>query len=191
MSDLIKDLLAYSVATSRERVTESVDTEAVLADAISNLRQSIEESGASVTHEPLPHVVFDRALLRQLFQNLIGNAIKYRGDQRAEVHLKAQHQADGWLFAVQDNGIGIDDQYRQMIFEPFRRLHGRGLPGTGLGLAICARIVEGAGGRIWVESEPGKGSTFYFTVAWQSASADGQDSPGAGVVANATLKAAR
>jgi light-regulated signal transduction histidine kinase (bacteriophytochrome) len=164
MSELIKDLLAYSVATSRERVREMVDGKATLEDALTNLRQSIKESGAAVTHDPLPQIFFDRAQLGQLFQNLIGNAIKYRGDRPPAVHVSARREDRHWLFSITDNGMGIEDEYRQTIFEPFRRLHGRGLPGTGLGLAICARIVEGFGGRIWVESEPDRGSVFYFTV---------------------------
>jgi two-component system, sensor histidine kinase and response regulator len=172
MSHLIKDLLAYSVATSRERVREMVDGEATLEDALTNLRQSIDESGAAVTHDPLPQIFFDRAQLGQLFQNLIGNAIKYRGERRPEVHVAARQEDQHWLFSVTDNGMGIEDEYRQTIFEPFRRLHGKGLPGTGLGLAICARIVEGFGGRIWVDSEPGRGSVFYFTVNLQEPSVE-------------------
>jgi two-component system sensor histidine kinase/response regulator len=164
MSYLIKDLLAYSVATSSERVREMVDGEATLEDALTNLRQSIEESGAAVTHDPLPQIFFDRAQLGQLFQNLIGNAIKYRSARPPAIHVAAKQEDRNWLFSVTDNGIGIEDEYRLSIFEPFRRLHGRGLPGTGLGLAICARIVEGFGGRIWVDSEPDRGSVFYFTV---------------------------
>ena len=172
MSLLIKDLLAYSVATSRERVLELVDAESIFEDTLTNLRQSIEESGASVTHEPLPTIPFDRAQLGQLLQNLIGNAIKYRAERRAEIHVKAVKEDQQWVFSVRDNGMGIDEEYLRTVFEPFRRLHGRGLPGTGLGLAICARIVEGFDGRIWVESEPGAGSTFRFTVKRQEAAAD-------------------
>ncbi len=172
MSHLIKDLLAYSVATSRERVQELVDAEDVLADALTNLRQSTEESGASITHEPLPAIVFDRAQLGQLFQNLIGNAIKYRAERRPEIHVKAFKEEQHWVFSVRDNGQGIEEEYLRTVFEPFRRLHGRGLPGTGLGLAICARIVEGFGGRIWVDSEPGVGSTFCFTVKCQETASE-------------------
>ncbi|MDP9054026.1 MAG: response regulator [Acidobacteriota bacterium] len=177
MSHLIRDLLAYSVATSCERVQELVDVEAVLAETLTNLRQSIEESGARVTHDPLPAIVFDRAQLGQVFQNLTGNAIKYRGERVPEIHVTVIQNDQHWVFSVRDNGIGIEEQYRQTIFEPFRRLHGRDLPGTGLGLAICARIVEGFGGRIWVDSKPGAGSTFFFTVKrqevkWQEAAAE-------------------
>jgi light-regulated signal transduction histidine kinase (bacteriophytochrome) len=172
MSLLIKDLLAYSVATSRERVHELVDAENIFEDTLTNLRQSIEESGASVTHDTLPAIVFDRAQLGQLFQNLIGNAIKYRAERRAEIHVKAVKEDQQWVFTVRDNGMGIEEEYLRTVFEPFRRLHGRGLPGTGLGLAICARIVEGFGGRLWVESEPGVGSTFCFTVKCQESASE-------------------
>jgi len=172
MSLLIKDLLAYSVATSRERVQEVVDAESIFEDTLTNLRQLIEESGASVTHEPLPTIMFDRAQLGQLLQNLIGNAVKYRAERRAEIHVRAAKEDQHWLFSVRDNGMGIEEEFLRTVFEPFRRLHGRGLPGTGLGLAICARIVEGFGGRIWVESEPGVGSTFCFTVKHQEAATD-------------------
>jgi chemotaxis family two-component system sensor kinase Cph1 len=135
-----------------------------LEGALTNLRQAIEESGARVTCETLPEIGFDRAQLGQLFQNLVGNAIKYRGERPPEVHVAAVRQGEQWIFSVRDNGAGIEPQYYRTIFEPFRRLHGRDLPGTGLGLAICERIVQGFGGRIWVESEPGVGSVFYFTV---------------------------
>jgi two-component system sensor histidine kinase/response regulator len=171
MSHLIKDLLAYSLASSQERVLESVDSEHTLGDALINLRQSIEESGATVTYDPLPTILFGRAQLGQLFQNLIGNAIKYRSQRPPEIHVTAAKEGERWVFSVRDNGIGIDQQYRQTIFEPFRRLHGQGLPGTGLGLAICARIVEGYGGRIWVDSEPGEGSAFFFTGGFQAGAA--------------------
>jgi two-component system, chemotaxis family, sensor kinase Cph1 len=183
MSELIHDLLSWSVATSRERARELVEAEAVLEDALTNLRQAIEESGAAITHDPLPAVFSDRGLLRQLFQNLVGNAIKYRGEEPPRIHLTAQRSGEQWLFSVRDNGLGIEDRFQQSIFEPFRRLHGRGLPGTGLGLAICARIVEGSGGRIWVQSQPGKGSIFFFTVQCHEESA--------ATVADAAAKAAR
>jgi two-component system sensor histidine kinase/response regulator len=164
MSHLIADLLNYSLASSQDRVPETVDAEGALLDALTNLRQSIEESGAAVTHSALPPVLFDRAQLAQLFQNLIGNAIKYKAGRPPEIHVAATRQGDRWIFSVRDNGMGIDEKYCKSIFEPFRRLHGRNLPGTGLGLAICERIVEGFGGRIWVESVPAQGSAFLFTL---------------------------
>jgi len=165
MSVLISDLLAYSLASAQDRVRENTSSEDALAGAIGNLRQSIEETGAAITHEPLPEILFDRAHLGQLFQNLIGNAIKYRSERAPEIHVKASRHGDQWIFAVRDNGMGIDAEHLESIFEPFRRLHGRDLPGSGLGLPICERIVEGFGGRMWVESEPGKGSVFFFSVS--------------------------
>jgi len=164
MRSLISDLLAYSMASSQDRVVEMVSAEAALDGALTNLRESIEESGATVTRTPLPEIPFDRVQLGQLFQNLVGNAIKYRGDQTPAIHVQASAVGEHWIFTIRDNGKGIERRFFQTIFEPFRRLHGRDLPGTGLGLAICERIVRGFGGRIWVESEPGKGSSFSFTA---------------------------
>ena len=171
MSELIKDLLAYSLASSKDRILELVSGEETLCATLTNLRQATEESGATVTHDPLPTILFDRAQLGQLFQNLIGNAIKYRGERPPKIHLSAANDEEHCVFSVRDNGIGIDPQYMQRIFEPFQRLHGHALPGTGLGLTICARIVEGSGGRIWVDSEPGEGSVFFFTVRRNTAAA--------------------
>jgi hypothetical protein len=126
---------------------------------------AIEESDAVVTQDPLPIVTADRTQLGQVFQNLIGNAIKFRGPDRPEIHIGAERQNGKWIFAVRDNGIGIDPQYADRIFIIFQRLHTQEeYPGTGIGLAVCKRIVERHGGRIWVDSEPGQGSTFYFTV---------------------------
>ena len=164
MRSLISDLLAYSMASSQDRVVEIVSAEAALDSALTNLRQSIEESGATVTRSSLPEIHFDRVQLGQLFQNLVGNAIKYRGEQSPAIHVQATKESEHWIFSIRDNGKGIERRFFQTIFEPFRRLHGRDLPGTGLGLAICERIVRGFGGRIWVESEPGKGSSFSFTA---------------------------
>ena len=164
MSNLITDLLSWSTAGSEERVPIPIATEDALRDALSNLRQAIQESGAQVHHETLPAIRFDQWALAQVFQNLIGNAIKYRAGKAPVVTVSAFARGSHWVFAVRDNGMGIEPQYFEMIFEPFRRLHGSSLPGTGLGLAICARIVERFGGRIWVESEPGSGSVFFFSV---------------------------
>ncbi|HWE49508.1 MAG TPA: response regulator [Bryobacteraceae bacterium] len=165
MRTLITDLLAYSLASGQDRVREVTSSEEALEAAMTNLHQSIEETGATITHDPLPRILFDRAHLGQLFQNLIGNAIKYRRSEPPKIHLTAARQGQDWIFSVRDNGMGIDGAHLKTIFEPFRRLHGRNLPGTGLGLPICERIVEGFGGRIWVESEPGKGSVFFFSAA--------------------------
>jgi signal transduction histidine kinase len=164
MRSLISDLLAYSMASSQDRVVEMVSADTALDGALTNLRESLEESGATVTRTPLPEIPFDRVQLGQLFQNLVGNAIKYRGEQTPAIHVQACAAGEHWIFTIRDNGKGIERRFFQTIFEPFRRLHGRDLPGTGLGLAICERIVRGFGGRIWVESEPGKGSSFSFTA---------------------------
>lgn len=164
MGNLIADLLAYSLANSSDRVMEKIALDSALDDALTNLRQSMEESGAKITHDALPSIMADRAQSVQLFQNLIGNAIKYCSNRTPEVHIGATQRADGWVIFVRDNGLGIEPQYQEMIFQPFRRLHGASLPGTGLGLAICKRIVEGGGGKIWVESRSGHGSIFYFEV---------------------------
>ncbi len=118
-----------------------------------------------ITHDPLPTITSNPVELTQVFQNLIGNAIKFKGERKPEIHVGAQRQAGGWLFTVRDNGIGIDPQFAERIFMIFQRLHTREqYPGTGIGLAICKKVVERHGGRIWVESQPGTGSTFCFTI---------------------------
>ena len=142
-----------------------MDSAAVLQHALSSLAEAIRESGAAVTYDPLPEVYMGEAHLQQVFQNLIGNALKYRKEEPPRIHISAAHQGAGWRFSVQDNGIGIDPQYKEKIFGVFKRLHrDQKYSGTGIGLAICQRVVERYGGRIWVESAPGKGATFYFTV---------------------------
>jgi signal transduction histidine kinase len=165
MQGLIKDLLAYSRVGTRGKDFEPTNCEAVLDSTLADLRAAIEESGAVVTHDPLPTVVADGTQLGQLFQNLVGNAIKFHNEKSPLVHVSAKHNGKEWLFSVQDNGIGIDPQYAERIFVIFQRLHGKGeYPGTGIGLAVCKKIVERHRGRIWVESEPEKGATFYFTI---------------------------
>jgi chemotaxis family two-component system sensor kinase Cph1 len=130
-----------------------------------NLQVAIETSGLIITHDPLPTVDADEAQLIQLFQNLIGNALKFKGEDKPNVHIKAERTEQGWLFSVRDNGIGLDLEHADRIFLIFQRLHTlEEYPGSGMGLAICKRIVERHGGRIWVESEPGEGATFYFTL---------------------------
>jgi PAS domain S-box-containing protein len=169
---LISDLLAYSRVNTRGKPFELVDCATVMQYALMNLKIAIEESGAVVTHDALPQVMADARQLVQLFQNLIGNAIKFRADRPPRVHVGIEQQGNQsrgeaavWLFSVQDNGIGIEPRYFERIFLIFQRLHNREeYPGTGIGLAICKKIVERHGGQIWVESESGKGSTFRFTI---------------------------
>jgi len=165
MKQLICDLLIFSRVGMRGKPAEAADGEIVLATALANLKVAIEESGATVTHDPLPIVWGDRLQLVQLLQNLIENAIKFRGTKPPTVHVSATRREEEWVFSVRDNGIGIDPQYADRIFGLFQRLHGIGeYPGTGIGLAVAKKIVERHGGRIWVESAEGQGATFYFTV---------------------------
>jgi nitrogen fixation negative regulator NifL len=165
MQKLINDLLAYSRVGTRAKALAATDCTAVLDQALANLKAAIETSGAVVTHDPLPTVMHDNLLLVQLFQNLIGNAMKFHVEMPPRIHVSAGQKGDEWVFAVRDNGIGIDPQYAERIFTIFQRLHTREeYAGTGIGLAICKKIVERRGGRIWVESQPGRGSTFYFTI---------------------------
>jgi signal transduction histidine kinase len=165
MQILIKDLLAYSQVGTKGKTFEPTNCSVALEQAIYNLHKAIEESGAELTYDLLPTVSGDSSQLTRLFQNLIGNAIKYRGKDKPEIHISAQKKGDEWVVSVRDNGIGIGSQYFEKIFDVFRRLHTKKeYDGTGIGLAVCKKIVERHGGKIWVESAPGKGSTFYFTV---------------------------
>jgi PAS domain S-box-containing protein len=165
MQLLINDLLQYSRVGRRGKEPQPSDSGAVLERALQNLKLTIEDNEGSVTYDLLPVVMADDRQLEQLFQNLVGNAIKYHGTEPPRVHISAECSDGWWTFAVKDNGIGIEPQYHERIFQVFQRLHTRKeYSGTGIGLAVCARIVERHGGRIWVESEPGKGSTFMFTL---------------------------
>ena len=165
MRSLINDLLSYSRVGTKGKDFALTDCESVLAKTLTSLQMSIQESGATVTHDLLPTVMGDSGQLAQLFQNLIGNGIKYRNSRAPEIHVSCRRERQDWLFAVKDNGIGIDPQYAERIFIIFQRLHTRQeYPGTGIGLAVCKRIVERHGGRIWVESTLGQGSTFWFTI---------------------------
>jgi PAS domain S-box-containing protein len=166
MQRLVEDLLAYTRIVHADQEPQlSVNTNSVLEDALANLAPYLDESGAKVTADPLPQVKGIHTRLLQLLQNLIGNAIKYRGEDPPRIHVSAIREARMWRFAVRDNGIGIHSEYHKKIFGVFKRLHGREVAGTGIGLAICKRIVEHAGGEIWVESAgPGAGSTFLFTL---------------------------
>ncbi len=176
MKSLIRDLLALSRVDSRGRELAQVDLQDVLRDALANLRTAIVEAAGMVTHDPLPAVRGDRSQLVQLLQNLIGNAIKYRSEAPPRVHVSAVTQGDTCTVSVRDNGIGIDPQFFERVFVIFQRLHpAHEYPGTGIGLAIARKIVERHGGRIWIESRPGEGATFLFTLpvarqvesAWQ------------------------
>jgi light-regulated signal transduction histidine kinase (bacteriophytochrome) len=168
MQTLIDDLLTYSRLTAREAPLEPTDCSQILQEALANVELSIKESKAVVTHDPMPVVTADRTQLLQVFQNLISNGIKYRGERTLKLHVGAEDKAHEWLFSVRDNGIGIAPQYATRIFRIFQRLHTRKeYSGTGIGLAVCKKIVERHGGRIWVESEPEEGSTFYFTLSKQ------------------------
>jgi PAS domain S-box-containing protein len=165
MQRLIEDLLAYSRVGTREDSFERIDCEAVLKETLLNLQLAIEDSGARVSHDSLPTVAADRFQLVQLLQNLLSNAIKFRGESSPIIHIGVEKRKREWLFSVRDNGLGMEEQYFQRIFQVFQRLHSRDeYSGTGIGLAICKKIVEKHGGRIWVESAPGTGATFYFTI---------------------------
>ena len=165
MKQLIEDLLAYSRVGTKGAAFAPVSSESALRRALYNLRAGIEEAGAVVTHDPMPTVAADEVQLGQLFQNLIGNALKFRSSSVPRIHVGVSEKADEWQFEVRDNGIGIEPQYYPRIFMVFQRLHNKGeYPGTGIGLAICKKVVERHGGRIWVESRPDDGSSFYFTL---------------------------
>jgi len=165
MEMLLKDLLAFSqVGAVNEGPPAPVNTAAVVEKVLLNLGAAVVENRAVVTCDELPTVEAHEIRLVQLFQNLVGNAIKYRSADPPEIHISAKRQDEEWHFAVRDNGIGIHPDYVQQVFGIFKRLHGHAYPGTGIGLSICQRIVEGYGGRIWVESTLGQGSTFFFTL---------------------------
>ena len=166
MEQLLRDLRTYMVAsTDDDTPVERLDADGILDNTLTTLEIPIKDSGAVITRDPLPSIRMRELQLSQLFQNLISNALRYRADRPPRIHVSARATDSGWLFSVADNGIGIDPAYRQKIFEMFKRLHSSAeYPGSGMGLAICRRIIERAGGRIWVESELGQGSTFFFTV---------------------------
>lgn len=165
MEMLVNDLLDYSRVTSMAKPLVSIETDNAVNTAIKNLSSAISESKAEISVDPLPVILGDLTQLTLVFQNLLANAIKFRGDKTPVVHIGSVRMGDKWIFSVQDNGIGIDPDYHEKIFEIFQRLHNRGqYSGTGIGLAICKRIIERHGGKIWVESDEGKGSTFYFTI---------------------------
>jgi PAS domain S-box-containing protein len=165
MSLLIKDLLEYSQVETKGKTLAPTNCSVALEQAVFNLRVAIESNDAKLTYDSLPTVMADATQISRLFQNLIGNSIKYHGDERPEIYISAKKKGDEWLFSVRDNGIGIDPRYSDKIFDVFRRLHTiEEYEGTGIGLAICKKIVERHGGKIWVESEQGKGAVFFFTL---------------------------
>lgn len=165
MQKLIDDLLTYSRVSTRGKAFEPCDTGAVLRLVLDNLQASLKDAGATVTHDDLPVVRGDAAQLAHLFQNLLGNAVKFRGQAPPLVRVGARRAGAEWIFSVRDNGIGIAPEYLERIFDIFQRLHTREeYPGTGIGLALCKKIVERHRGRIWAESEPGRGATFHFTL---------------------------
>lgn len=165
LQTLIRDLLSYSRVGRTALTSERIGLDECARASLDNLRAALEENTASVEIGPLPTVQGQRSQLIQLFQNLIGNAVKYHGEDPPQVRISAERCGDEWLFAVQDNGIGIDPRFHEQVFELLRRLHSRSeYSGTGIGLAICKKIVENHGGRIWVESEAGRGATFWFTL---------------------------
>jgi signal transduction histidine kinase len=166
MSRLISDLLEYSRVQAKERAPVPTDMKEVFDQAVANCQASIEQANAAVSCQPLPTVLGDRMQLVQLLQNLIGNAVKFRRpDAPPDIRVSARRENGHWLFQVQDNGIGIPASQAERIFQIFQRLHTReAYPGTGIGLALCKRIVQRHGGRIWVESKVGEGSSFSFTI---------------------------
>ncbi len=165
MQELIRSLADYSRAGRDDIPFEVLKSTEILQAAITDLHSAIAKSEAVVTYDTLPTVVSDKVQLTQLFRNLISNAIKFSRDKPPKIHISAKKELEGWVFSVVDNGIGIDPQYFERIFVIFQRLHDRSdYPGTGVGLAICKKIVDRHGGRIWVESEPGKGSIFHFSI---------------------------
>ena len=165
MQTLINDLLAFSRVGTRGMPMVLISSEIALNMALTNLQLAIEESNAVITHDPLPSVLADQTQLVQLLQNLIGNSIKFRDSETPQIHISARRTESEWMFSVRDNGIGFDPKFTERIFEIFQRLHSRtAYPGTGIGLAICKRIIQRHGGRVWVESQPGEGATFYFTL---------------------------
>jgi light-regulated signal transduction histidine kinase (bacteriophytochrome) len=165
MKRMIDGLLAYSRVSTRSQPLEPINCEDLLAQTLSNLQVAIQERDALITHDPLPTVMADGTQMMAVFQNLVGNAIKFHAGRQPHIHISAERRKDEWLFSVCDNGIGIAPEHSERIFAIFSRLHTQATyPGTGIGLAICKKVVERHGGRIWVESRPGEGSTFLFSI---------------------------
>jgi light-regulated signal transduction histidine kinase (bacteriophytochrome) len=173
MEQLITDLLTYARLDLAGRTFKSANLGTPLETALRNLQFSIRAASAAVTSDPLPTLPVDESQIVELFQNLIGNALKFRGEHPPQIHIGARPEEGRWVIWVRDNGIGMEAQYFQRIFQVFQRLHTRRqYPGTGIGLAICKKIVERHGGTIWVESQPGQGSTFFFSIPARSGIVD-------------------
>lgn len=165
LNSLLTDLLAYSEQINKPETPGGFcDSEAVLATVLMLLEASIRDTSATITHDPLPHVAAEFNEVLQLLQNLIDNALKYKGTASPRIHISARQEDEKWVFFIKDNGLGIESRYHDEVFGIFKRVHGREFSGNGVGLAICKKIVERRHGRIWVESEPGQGSTFCFTL---------------------------
>jgi light-regulated signal transduction histidine kinase (bacteriophytochrome) len=165
MKVMINDLLQFSRVDSRGKPFQQIGMEGVLGMAIQNLQEVIKETQADISRDALPDVFADEGQLVELMQNLLANAIKFRGTETPKIHIGVQDNREEWLFSVKDNGIGMDQQFNERIFIIFQRLHTREeYPGSGIGLSISKRIAERHGGKLWVESQLGKGSTFYFTI---------------------------
>jgi light-regulated signal transduction histidine kinase (bacteriophytochrome) len=165
MTALIQALLSYARVSTQDAPFQAVSLSDVLSNVMENMHLSIEESGASITSDPLPEIVANPMQIFQLMQNLVSNAIKYRSAERPlRIHIGVAGAPGEFIFSVADNGQGFNPLYGDRIFGVFHRLHGRDVPGTGIGLSICKKIVERHEGRIWVESQPGQGSTFFFSI---------------------------
>jgi two-component system CheB/CheR fusion protein len=164
LGELMEAILAYSAVENAPQRRTVVSLEDPLKIALQNLQHHIESAGAIIDGRALPSLSTDRTQIVMVFQNLIGNAIKYRGKEPPLIVIEAAKMAGEWQVTVRDNGVGFEQEYAAQIFEPFRRLHGAAIPGSGIGLATCKRIIERLGGKIWAESAPGKGSAFYFTL---------------------------
>jgi signal transduction histidine kinase len=172
MDSLLSDLLSFCTTSHSEKVAEPVSMKEALGEALENLRSAIAEGDAVVTSGDLPRVMIHKTHLLQLFQNLIGNAIKYRSEARPQVNISATYRNSEWVVKVRDNGVGFDQKYADEVFGAFKRLHGGEYPGSGIGLATCKRIVDGYGGAIWAESKVGCGSSFFFTLPAELAVSD-------------------